>query len=325
MKKKVLVIGSGLRAQSALLPALWCLQDTHELIGVYGRTRKKISTMEGRFRIEVTDSLADVSVDSADIIMVAVTKERVPDVLRDLSIYTTQKAILMLDTPVLPLTNIFAARFFKRFKKVLVSEDTIALPPHLLARTLIENECIGKVKSIYFFHNGYKYHAVASLKMLSASKRTGTIIGRKFYNGIMQKEFFFPNGVRGLLYEPRDYQHSKFLIKGEKGYIADYDFSGKNLQARIGYTQDGELYTGMTLDGTIVADTELHKNYLQYMTHDVLDLSLMNSMKIRGLMDLIAAATEQQSSLHYLPFEGVLDNLLMISADKLGFALDPRF
>jgi hypothetical protein len=322
-KVRVLVIGSGERAQSAILPALWCLRDTHEIIGVYGHTKKTLSLMGGALQLTVETSMAKLPIHEAEVIMVAITKENVPSLLHDLSAYDTEASVLMLDTPVIPLSGLASARFFARFKKVLVSEDTIALPPLLLARSIIEAERIGALKSVYFFHNGYKYHAVASIKALTKNTRTGIIRSRKFYNGMQEKEFHLPNGVRALLYEPREYNHGKLLIEGAAGVVADYDFKG-GPHTRIEYLHDGSLYKGMLLDGAPVPANELDARYLASMTQDVPLLSLMNSMKLRGLMDLIVAATKDHSPFHYHPIDGILDNALMQSADKLGFAIDPR-
>ena len=153
MKTKVLIIGSGVRTQGAIIPALRCLAETHECIGITGRTKKTITYGEN-VSYEVSDALDGALVASADIIMVAVSKSNVGQVLKKLSQFDTSRAVLMLDTPVLPLTGLLAARFFFRFKKVLVSEDVIALPPFLLARNLIDEGRIGKLQSLYLFHNG---------------------------------------------------------------------------------------------------------------------------------------------------------------------------
>ena len=271
--KKVLLVGSGLRVQSGIVPALWCLRDEFEITAVYSRSIKDLSFCDGQLKVTTVNSLLKVDFKSLDLIMVAVTLSEVPNVLRALSQFETRHIALMLDTPVLDFKNLFAAKLFRRFKKVLASEDTIALPPFVSARTLIDSGKIGKLKNIYFFHNGYKYHALASLKTLTNS-RIKFLRSRKFSGKLMQKDISFKNDVRAVLYEPREYTRGKFLIEGDKGIVADYDFKNSVKRVyQIGYKIENGIYRGLTLDGQELELNDLDKKYLSNISENIFDKS----------------------------------------------------
>jgi hypothetical protein len=225
----------------------------------------------------------------------------------------------MLDTPVLPLKGIFSTRFFRRYKNVLTSEDCIALPPLSLAKKIIDEGKIGKVRNIYFFHNGYKYHAIASLQMLADDLTLPYIINRKFPEGIVMKEFFFKSKIRALLYEPRDYDNCRFLIEGDSGSIADYPHKSENV-FHIGYQREGSFYTGLTLQGVKIESSQLDKAYLSLKGICIHESSFMNTMKIRALMDIITGSDNYVANTHYHPSKSIVSNLALILSEKIGIA-----
>ena len=300
--KNVLIVGHGKRVRGSILPALHCLRDSFKIVGIHTRSSGH--------------SLEEIDFAKLDLIIVAVTLSEVPNVLRRLAIHDVKHITLMLDTPVLAIKNIFAVRYFKHFKKALISEDTIALPPFLLARRIIDEGKIGRIKSISFFHNGYKYHALASLKMLTNEYCITSIYNNKLSKEKRVKKITFSNGVKASFFEPRDYNKGKFLIEGEKGSIADYDYKGSNV-FKIGYLTENNLYKGLTLNGQNVLPDQIEAKYLANISSGVEDVSLMNSMKIVGLMRLILASVENKSPFHYSPAQGIYDNIA-ISLSEYG-------
>lgn len=315
-KKRVLIIGSGLRVRNAILPALWCLRAELEIAGIYSRSEKEISLFDGQFQMTTKNSLEKVDFKSIDLIMLAITISEVPNVLKILSKHNTKHIVLMLDTPVLLPKDILAIRYFQNFRKVLVSEDMIAFPPFVLARQLICEGKIGKLKNIWFFYNGYKYHALASLKMLTGS-RIVRLRSRRFTNNLMQKDAHFIGSVRATIYEPRDYDKGKFLLEGTSGYIADYDYPGKSLY-RIGYNIENGDFHGLTLNRYAVDKNQADKIYFANIPRNLFEKSLINSMKIRGLMDLITSAVSKNPVYQYRPIDGIWDNATIKISEKLS-------
>ncbi|MCW5800882.1 MAG: hypothetical protein KIT31_00605 [Deltaproteobacteria bacterium] len=311
---RVAVIGAGRRVLGAILPALHCLRDRFELAAVYARREREIDYGLGRV---VTRSSREITLDGVDLVAVAVGLDAIPELLGRLAARRPRHAVLLLDTPVLPPSRLDAARHFAAFRRVLVAEDNLALPPFLLARRLIDDGAIGDVRRIYFFHNGYKYHALASLKLLAGAPITG-LRSRRYKGKLRQKQIELANGTSAIMYEPRDYAVGRFLVEGTRGAIADYSFDGPAARI-IGYRLDGPVYRGLTLDGSPLAPAGLDAAYLAHAGPTIPEASPMNTMKLRGLMDVLAGALEDRSPFHYAPGEGVTDALAIRIADRVGW------
>lgn len=283
-KNKVLVIGSGTRVQTSILPALRQLPD-FEIAGVFSKSIKNFSN--SGFFIQTINDLDSVDLSSIQLIIIAITTEAVPKILRQLVKKEIGHIVLMLDTPVLSPRGLGAAQLFKRFKKVLVSEDSIVLPNILAAKKIIESGKIGRLKKITFDRSVYKYHGLASLKMLVGKNIISNIRYKNLGDNQSQK-LIFARGARILINEPRDYGAGKILIEGDRGVIADYDHHGENIY-RIENQQD------------------------------------INKLKISGLKILIPAALEESSPFHYSPWDAIYDSFSIKIAERLGIFLDISF
>jgi hypothetical protein len=316
----VLVLGAGKRVAGAVLPALHCLGERYRVAGVLARSKRAITYGAGR-SIETIDSLDGIDPDAIDLIVSAVSIRSVPRVLAHLVARGFHRAVLLHDTPVLQPAGIAAMRHFSAFRRAVISEDTLALPPLLLARRLVDDGAIGELRRIYFFHCGYKHHALASLKLLARSG-ISRIVSRKFSSKLRQKVVDFDNGITAVMYEPRDYAIGKFLIEGTRGLITDYDHPGATRV--IGYLADGPIYRGLTLDGAPVPKTELDNAYLARIGTDIPEASLMNTMKLRGLMDLVDGALADHSPHHYRPAEGIADHVAIRIVDRTGYVPSQR-
>ncbi|MBA2540908.1 MAG: hypothetical protein H0V17_14810 [Deltaproteobacteria bacterium] len=317
--KRVLVIGAGERVVGAVLPALWCLRDRFEVAGVLARTVKSLPVAGET--VTTIDRLDAIDLRTIELVVVAVTTKQVPRVVTELARRGAAHLTLMLDTPVLPPAGLHATRHFRSFARVIVSEDTIALPPFVAARRLIANGEIGRLRRIFFFHCGYKYHALASLKMLASATTVTRISSRKFAGKRRIKDIELDNGVAAVMYEPRDYAIGKFLIEGEHGFIADYECARTPMR-RLEYRLDGPVVRGVLVDGVPEPRTELDDLFDAGIDASVPDISPMGSMKIRGLLELLVAATGAKSP-HYLPSDAISDNLQIQIVDKLGYLPAP--
>lgn len=215
-----MVIGAGKRAQGAIIPALLGLSAEYEIVAVYARKKREIRVMGERFTI--IDSLEQVDFSSLDLIIAAVTLASVPDVLRKLTKYDVRHIRIMLDTPVVRPRDIFSLRMLKNFRHASVSEDSIVLAPFLEAKRA------GEIREMRFIHSGYRYHALAAMKMMTGNNYVKRVIN-KYANGkIAERHFLFPGGARGVIIEPRDYSIGKLEIAGSAGFF-NYEFAGKSM------------------------------------------------------------------------------------------------
>src|SRR3990167_249828 len=130
-QKRVLIIGSGNRVKSTLLPALTSLDRKYTIIGIASRS-SKIITIPGRsLRFRTVTDLDFFDFRCVDIIVLSITLENVPSVLKELSQKPVSNITLFLDTPVMPVKDIFSIRLFRRFKKVLVLEDYVSMSNYI--------------------------------------------------------------------------------------------------------------------------------------------------------------------------------------------------
>lgn len=316
--KTAVVVGAGERVLGAVLPALGCLRSRFHVRDVVARSRKQISFGD---RAITTTTLDAVDFEGADLIVVAVSLSEIPRVVEVIAT-RAPNAVLMLDTPVLPPSGLWTSRRFAAFRRVVVSEDNLALPPFLLARSLIEQGEIGTLQRIYFFHNGFKGHALASLKLL-ANASIDRIIDRKFAGKRRQKTIEMANGVTAVMYEPRDYAIGKFMLVGDRGTIADFETEDAS-SIRLGYQVSDATYRGMTLRGAPLAESGLDSLYLQGIDAFARERDLMLTMKIRGLMDLLVGALEEHSPYHYSPFDAISDFLAIRIVDRIHYLPAPH-
>lgn len=324
MLKKILVIGSGKRVKEGIIPALFCLQNEFEIEAVYSRSIKTISLFNDTWKKKTIDDLRGVDFKKLSYIFIAVTLSEVPKVLKKLSDFDTSHITVFLDTPVLPHTKLGASKYFKNFKNVLVPEDSIALPSFKLAKKLIGEGKIGKLKRIYIFHEGYRYHALAALKFLTSSnvkKITNKVWSKKA--DCIEWDFHFKN-VRATMLDPRDYNAGRFLIVGEKGMIADYNLTGANTY-RIEYIVENGNYRGLKLNGQKVEADNLDKLFLKNVSDDLYKKSVMNSMKIRGIMEILNGVDKGDKKYFYSAKTGIYDILAIMISEKFGYFRDFSF
>lgn len=287
-KKRVLLVGTGRRAHDVILPALCTLQDQYEIAALYARSQKTISLAEYGFEMNTISSLDDIDGSSIDVIIVAVPPTAVPSLLQTLARKNVAHCTVILDTPVVPLTNLGVLSLADTFKDVIVAEDCLGLPSVVDARRYIDAGVIGTLKHIRLFHNGYKYHAMATLKRLAHASYIPWIRNKKFGGENMVKHIVLQGGVKATLYEPRDYAQGTTLITGTDGVIADYSVSGDNV----------------------------HK--IQHPGSD----EGMTRMKIQGYMRILEDIGDTHSPYHYSVIDALYDVVCIKVSQRLGFFFD---
>jgi predicted dehydrogenase len=319
--RRVLVVGAGRRATETILPALLCLSESFEILGVSARHERDLTVLGARVRVR--EGIAPPDVRSADTILVAVPTRAVPGVIRRLLDLGAGHATLMLDTPVLHPRDLGASRTFRHFKEVLASEESVALPPIALARRLIDDGTIGRLRHISLFHGGYRYHALASLRHLAGGWRPSSIRVTRWNARAARWDVRFPGGATATVLEPLRHDSGRMLIAGDRGTIADYPLDGK--AAQIGYRWRDETFEGLTLDAAPVATDELDELFTEHVTAAELpDPSLNGQLKIRGFMETLMALDRPGSPFRYPAPEALQDSLSLRLAERLRYLPDPR-
>lgn len=315
---KVLIIGSGRRVQKGILPALLCLGENVEIAAIYSRSQKTIY-LGGREFHTITD-LQQVNFSEVNLILVSITIENAPDALQRLSKFTTRHITLMLDTPVLRPEALGATKYFSNFQQVLVLEDHLGLPQMVAAKRIIDEGKIGRLQSIHFYQSGYKYHALAALKYLTGSAYIQSIRHQRLSDGRAVKKIKLPGGIQAEIWEPRDYSKGRLLIVGSQGRIADFEGNENNFV--ISYKIEDNTYRGLAINGQDMPMSELDKFYLENVPTDRLEKDLINSLKIRGLMELVTGCNNPESQCRYSPENGLYDMLAIKISEKFGWFID---
>lgn len=322
MTRRVLLVGAGKRAQETAIPALMALGSGVELAGVWARSSRKLKLYGGEFTAQTETGPEAFPIAEVDTIIVAVTRSQVPAVLRSLRQYDTSHAALMLDTPVLDPGDWGATAAFRRFRRVVCSEDAIALPPVAAARTLIEDGAVGAVRSIHFFHSGWRNHALASIRSMLGGRKPTRITVRRSNAKWSETRYRFPGGVRAMVVQPHLHGHGRMLIVGDRGAIADYE-TGRSDATQIGYVVEDGVFRGVTVGGERV-EHEHDRLMFENLPRGLEERTLDNMFKIRGFMELVAGVADDASPYAYDPFDAIYDHQCLRLAERLPAFVDPR-
>jgi predicted dehydrogenase len=322
-RQRVLVVGAGKRVQETALPALICLDGDVEIAGVWARTSRKLKLYGGGFTVQTETGPEAYDLSQIDTVIVAVTRSQVPSVLRSLSKFDTGHVALMLDTPVLDVGHLGATRMFKRFARVVCSEDSIALPPIAAAKRLIDQGTIGRLRSVQLFHSGWRNHALASVRFLTGMHTPSRITVRQWNQKWSETRLRFPGGVRAAVVQPHVHGNGRVLVAGDRGAIVDYA-TDRSDATEIGYVVEDGVYRGVTVNGEPV-DSELDRRLYENMPRNELpNPTLDNMFKIRGFMELVRAVHDRTSPFAYEALDAIYDHQSMRLAERLPAFVDVR-
>jgi hypothetical protein len=317
----VLIIGSGKRVQETIIPALACIRDVYNIVGIYSRTKKIVAGINGVSTMTTTTDLSIFDFSIINIIVIAVTTEHVGSVLQLLSRQSVSNTVLFLDTPVLHHTQLFALKYFSRFKRVYVSEDYIGMANIRIMARLIHEGHVGRLRKIYLFHNGYKYHAFAMLKKLVCEQYILKVTLQKFDDSSYEYNIRFSKGVSATIVGPKDYECGRILIVGDRGCISDYKLNVPN-NTLLSYRYAGKIYSGIDTTGAVNERYRVNNKFYPAVMRALSETSLIRSLKIEGMITLLKHATENSPRVCYTPQMGLYDYLVSVLVDKLGWFRD---
>jgi len=317
----MLLVGAGQRIESTVLPALACLPDEFEIVGIYSRSQDKLDRLHALWQVPVSTDLEVFDWNAINFIYVAVTLQNVPDVLVTLTANPTSQIRLILDTPVLAKGHLDYIHLFRAFQDVFVAEDCIALPQLDVAQQLLASGAIGRPQKLWMFHSGYSYHAIAMARSLVG--RAPVVSGRSRRYGRDGGEIYlrFASGFEETVVQPRDYRVGSFLLMGSEGAIADYPLSTENAHV-IQYQMDDERWTGLTVNGKKWPKHERDRSFDTLALSSLSERSLMTQLKIRGLVTVLADLQADKHARSYPVREGIYDSMLCYTLGVLPSWID---
>lgn len=321
-KSNVLIIGYGKRVKTTILPALYCLREHFLIEAVYSRTTKYLSLKKCGMEMKTCRHFDDIDFAKINIIFIAVTTSAVPSILMKLSEHQTKHLTLFIDTPVFTSPRQWGAtKYFERYAHVYATEDCYTLPTIQLCKEIIESGQIGKTRHIYMIHSGFSYHAIASIKSLLGVNYCLKITKRQWNHEFSELVVTFPKGVKLTLLEPRDYLVGRTMIIGDRGCIVDYPLKSETKKTniiRLGYELRNGIYFGVSVNGKLREQNKLDKLLVNNVPPDIDDNSIMNMLKIRGLMDMLYNLEDNTKIFKYNANEAIYDNIALNITHKIG-------
>lgn len=324
VKKTVALIGLGGRVLDTVFPAMRCVSDRLEVVGAYQRTESSLKAFCKQWGIDPLESLSDRKLEKVDLLSVCVHPSQLVGILkiwRNTNLDFSQ-VTLMIDTPVLNPSGLRVFPVLKRFKKVIVAEDLIASPMHLLARRLIDEGRIGKVRRIELHHSGYRHHAVASLRLLSGNQVPKSVQRVRLGQGYNEYLLNFKNGIHASFVEPRDYDIGTFIVHGTQGTIADYDLracreSGSHFH--LGAKHKLDKMFRLTLNGESLPVNENDRRLITGLARTFEnEINTVDVLKIRALIDMLVDFADEKDELSYDVLDGIFDSWCLNFANRLG-------
>ncbi len=216
----VWIVGAGARVKDAFLPVLRALGERYVVRGLLARSARELECDGASYSVRTLGSLQQTDLEPNDLVVIAVSKQSVPDVLAQLTRLDVSAIDLLIDTPVVRFRLFHHWKRVLRFRSASVAEDCATLPWIETVKQALAAQLIGDLQEVRFEHSAYAYHAIASAKALVGQSRVAS--GRRAeVDGVFVRTLRFGHGVRATITEPCRYGEGTLQISGSKGRILD--------------------------------------------------------------------------------------------------------
>lgn len=321
MKARVLLIGAGRRIQNNFLPALRCLSDQFEIVGIHSRTPARLREVAETWSIKAVERLSRDMLRAANLIVLSISTENVPCVLGALAA-TAPEQQLLIDTPVLASIRDFGAvRLLKRYQRVLVAEDYVNFPEFELLRRVLDTGWVGKLHYVALDHCGYNYHGFALARSLFGFRYPKLIRHHKL-GRFRSYSLSFARDRIALVTEPYDPANGRLMVAGSAGIIANYQVQGDDV-SRLVILEEKGFFGGVRVHGSSGEETFVprHLNHLRNLK--LRDVSIFNTQKTLGLIRIFESYFEKNINSGYGFREALYDHYAVKLAYRLPLLWDP--
>lgn len=312
----MLIIGAGKRMQSTALPVLEKLKGHFAIHRIFDKSEMKIRSKEGEYETGRFDEIGRDDVSEADLVYVAVNKEKVPGVLKRLSRFDPARADLLIETPVLLFKHFCFVDLLKRFRNAWVAEDCTRLPCFDVIHDALGRGLIGELRRVEFHQSAYKYHGLAALKTWLNCTRISSARKGKMGRGLERRELKFANGTSGRMYEPRDYAKGRFVVEGDKGSISD-GANGSGDEHFLEPLVEGSTCRGFRIGEMTTALSADEMDLMGTMEAGARVTSVMDPMKRVGFYRMLKGMAEGDGG--YPAREALDDMVIDYYLDKVRF------
>ncbi|MGB0411023.1 MAG: Gfo/Idh/MocA family oxidoreductase [Pikeienuella sp.] len=231
-RQRILLVGSGRRVQNNYLPALTCLRDEFEIVGIHSRTEARLRPVADHWGVPAVLSLEDVDFSKVDVVSVSVPTAQNANVLKQLAGHE-QNLHLVIDTPIVQTQAQYQqiAPLLALFKSVTVTEDYMNFPSFDLVRKAVRDGVIGEVRGLVLNHIGFRYHGLALIRSFVDFEPVKASRVHKLGNGPHSVvSYFFASNLRASVVGPyRKHLPGSggLVVEGTNGGISEFEADGK--------------------------------------------------------------------------------------------------
>jgi len=283
-KRRVLLVGAGRRIQNNFLPALTCLENAFQVVGIVSKTHSTAIKVADRWLVPAIARLSDVDFSRVDVVVVSVPTAQNANVLRELQA-PADNLDLVIDTPIAWNLKEHAdiTPLLSRFRRVIVTEDYMNFPRFSLVRDAVQQGLIGALVSMTLYNIGYLYHGLALIRSFTGfgpvlnSRRTPLSSSASVVTYELADKF-----SAHVVGPYRRHTAGGLLVQGTKGLITEFPVDralagqGKRSYVLSNVLTDGVL-SGVALqgdDGEISIDLPDMVRMRAMDVHDKSDLNL---------------------------------------------------
>ncbi len=309
----VWIVGAGARIKDAFLPVFRALEDEFEVRGLLARSARTLETPARSYPVRTLTSLKQSDLKSGDLIVIAVSKQSVPDVLEQLTKLDVSEVDLLIDTPVVRFRLFHHWKRTLQFRAAWVAEDCADLPWIETAKRAVDAGLVGTLQEIRFEHSAYAYHAIATAKELSGQSRVRSGRRAKIGDGFV-RTLRFADGVSASQSEPCRYGDGSVQLVGSAGVITDVADVAEtlHLHARL----DGERVIGFRVGEVETALTEAESSLSEGDPQAASVIARQSAMKRVGLFRILTRIANGHSA--YSIHDGLDDMVVDYHLEKFG-------
>ncbi len=331
-KNNLAIFGCGNRVKNTILPALHNHNEVN-LKHVISRAKDKIISYKHNqdyFYLK-TSNYKNIDFSTIDYIYLAVPSISIYKILIELvNNEETSRINLLLDTPPIDLIDIYRISIFKKFKSVNVMEESPFTPEFIEIKKFLENNDIGNIEKIFYFHSGYLYHAFSQIKNLFDVQYFNFILKKRTSRFTEEIKIFNSSKNIATIYGPRDYSVGRYLIINSRSYLDNYNFSLKaknNLSYFLKHNYKDGIYNGFQ----ILKGKHIIMSYvtdIKYKLYEDNKLSQIHMiMKEIGVRDYFTEIIKSKNKYiigRYLLNDALYDYIASKIITRFGFFFDIR-
>jgi hypothetical protein len=337
---RALVIGSGYRVRNAFLPALKCLEQHVDVVGLHSRTLVHARSVAESWGTDVVEDLQSLRPGDVDVVLLSVTVTNNVSVLRAAA-HLAPGAALVIDTPGLGrVSDLLRMELFRRWAQVRVAEDFMNLPQFRLVGKLIEDGTLGDITEVRMSHVGYRYHALALVRSWLGFQAPSFVRSRRAPEGGVDIEYRFARGAIGEVREPYEQAVGSIAAMGTRAMVSGHPMghdigdpppldsehaSQRQPCGRLARVEDATGLVGFEVVG-LGKPVETHVTHLARLRAMSLeDDSEFNLLRVDGLCRVISSLwAPDPVNTRYRLEDAMADLLVSSAARRIGWLPAPH-